>query len=221
MQNFRTLRQFLKIPPCPPKYVIVQLNLPRQKRQWIAEDRGSIGKIYKVCRKMGKCNWIYFRMSPYRRSQPKLSRIFKAKHSSEFSVIQIAWTYPASVWSNPPPGCSPVCRSSYTHQGKSGTIRTRSLFKTNPRKLSDVQAINIESSDHKLIFATRYSRNITRNQRIIKKLYLSAAFWFCRYRHLGKLELYGFHAHVVSWFRSYLINRHQRVYVDGVRSDPK
>ena len=42
-------------------------------------------------------------------------------------------------------------------------------FTTNPRKLSDVQAINLGSSDHKLIFATRYSRNITRNQRIIKK----------------------------------------------------
>ena len=38
---------------------------------------------------------------------------------------------------------------------------------------------------------------------------------------LGKLELYGFHEHVVSWFRSYLTNRHQRVYVDGVLSDPK
>ena len=42
-------------------------------------------------------------------------------------------------------------------------------FTSNPRKLSEVQVIQQGSSDHKMIFATRYSRCISRKPRIIKK----------------------------------------------------
>ena len=62
--------------------------------------------------------------------------------------------------------CVGVATRTWANQTPSGLDH---YFTTNPRKLSDVQAINLGSSDHKLIFATRYSRNITRNQRIIKK----------------------------------------------------
>ena len=43
------------------------------------------------------------------------------------------------------------------------------LYTTNPSKLSDVQAVFQGGSDHKLIFATRYSKSIVRKPRIIKK----------------------------------------------------
>ena len=42
-------------------------------------------------------------------------------------------------------------------------------FTSNPRKLSEVQVIQQGSSDHKIIFAKRFSRCIVRKPRIIKK----------------------------------------------------
>ena len=62
--------------------------------------------------------------------------------------------------------CVGVATRTWANQAPSGLDH---YFTTNPRKLSDVQAINIGSCDHKLIFATRFSKNITRNPRIIKK----------------------------------------------------
>ena len=62
--------------------------------------------------------------------------------------------------------CVGVATRTWANQAPSGLDH---YFTTNPRKLSDVQAIHIGSSDHKLIFATRFSKNITRNSRIIKK----------------------------------------------------
>jgi hypothetical protein len=38
---------------------------------------------------------------------------------------------------------------------------------------------------------------------------------------LDKLRVYGFQQCAVSWLESYLRNRHQQVYVDGVLSEPK
>ena len=42
-------------------------------------------------------------------------------------------------------------------------------FTSNPRKLSDIQVIANGSSDHRIIFATRFSRCISRKPRLIKK----------------------------------------------------
>ena len=62
--------------------------------------------------------------------------------------------------------CVGVATRVWANQEPSGLDH---YYTTNPRKLSDVQAINIGSSDHKIIFATRFAKNITRNPRIIKK----------------------------------------------------
>ena len=62
--------------------------------------------------------------------------------------------------------CVSVATRVWANQEPSGLDH---YYTTNPRKLSDVQAINIGSSDHKIIFATRFAKNITRNPRIIKK----------------------------------------------------
>ena len=62
--------------------------------------------------------------------------------------------------------CVSVATRTWPNQEPSGLDH---YFTTNTRKLSDVQVIQQGSSDHKLIFATRYSRNISRSQRIIKK----------------------------------------------------
>ena len=65
--------------------------------------------------------------------------------------------------------CVGVATRIWPNQAPSGLDH---YFTTNPRKLSDIQVIQRGGSDHKMIFATRYSRNITRNQRIIKKTIL-------------------------------------------------
>ena len=52
------------------------------------------------------------------------------------------------------------------NQGSSGLDH---YYTTDPGELSDVQAITNGASDHKIIFATRFSRSICRASRIIKK----------------------------------------------------
>ena len=62
--------------------------------------------------------------------------------------------------------CVSVATRTWPNQEPSGLDH---YFTTNPRKLSDVQAITNGASDHKIIFATRFSRCIARKQRIVKK----------------------------------------------------
>ena len=62
--------------------------------------------------------------------------------------------------------CVAVATRTWPNQEPSGLDH---YFTTNPRKLSDVQVITHGASDHKIIFATRYSRCFSRNQRIVKK----------------------------------------------------
>ena len=62
--------------------------------------------------------------------------------------------------------CVNVATRIFPNQEPSGLDH---YFTTNTRKLSEVQVITQGASDHKIIFATRYSRCISRHQRIIKK----------------------------------------------------
>ena len=86
--------------------------------------------------------------------------------------------------------CVNVATRTWPNQEPSGLDH---YFTTNPRKLSDVQVINQGSSDHKIIFATRFSRCISRNQRIIKKR---------SYKNFNATEFLGA-LKQVSWWKIY------------------
>ena len=69
-------------------------------------------------------------------------------------------------------------------------------FTSNPRKLSDIQVIANGSSDHRIIFATRFSRCISRKPRLIKK------------RSYTNVDAVKFLAAIrkISWWRIYSCN---------------
>ena len=89
--------------------------------------------------------------------------------------------------------CVKVATRTWPNQEPSGLDH---YFTTNPRKLSDVQVITQGASDHKMIFATRFSRNISRNQRIIKKR---------SYKNFDPAEFLGALSQI-SWWKIYNCN---------------